>query len=106
MGIIEDEEETPEEKITEKPAEEITLTNSKVFAPIDCEVTATYDSKHTMGLKGADGAEILIHVGIDTVNLLESEHYVNHVQSGQQVKKGICFWNLMKLRLKWKDTVQ
>ena len=87
LGIKEDDEETPAEKISEKPAEEIILTNSKVFAPIDCEVTATYDSKHALELKGSDGVEILIHVGIDTVQLGRM-HCINHVQSGQYVKKG------------------
>ncbi len=59
----------------------------KVFAPVDGEITALYDSKHAVGLRGDDGMEILIHVGLDTVRM-EGRHYTEHVVKGQKVKKG------------------
>lgn len=59
----------------------------KVFAPIDGTVTAFLDSHHAIGITGENGAEILIHVGIDTVQLA-GRHYSPKVTKGQTVKKG------------------
>ena len=46
-----------------------------------------FDTKHALGLKTAQGVEILLHIGIDTVKL-NGEHFETHVQVGDQVKKG------------------
>ncbi|UOY90007.1 beta-glucoside-specific PTS transporter subunit IIABC [Bacillus glycinifermentans] len=59
----------------------------KVFAPIDGTVTAFFDTHHAIGITGANGSEILIHVGIDTVNL-GGRHYTSKVKKGQIIKKG------------------
>ncbi|WP_339229442.1 beta-glucoside-specific PTS transporter subunit IIABC [Oceanobacillus sp. FSL K6-2867] len=59
----------------------------KVFAPIDGTVTALLDSHHAIGITSAGGAEILIHVGIDTVQL-DGQHYAPKVTKGQTIKKG------------------
>jgi PTS system beta-glucosides-specific IIC component len=59
----------------------------KVFAPIDGTVTAFLDSHHAVGITGENGAEILIHVGIDTVKL-EGRHYSPKVTKGQTINKG------------------
>ena len=65
--------------IAVKPSE------GKVFAPCDATVSAVMG--HAVGLTCGNGAELLIHVGIDTVNL-DGKHYTGHVEEGQRVKAG------------------
>lgn len=65
--------------IAVKPSE------GKVFAPCDATVSAVMG--HAVGLTCNNGAELLIHVGIDTVNL-DGKHYTGHVEEGQHVKAG------------------
>ena len=59
----------------------------KLVAPCDAEVTADDDTKHAIGLKTADGIELLIHVGVNTVEL-EGKYYTVHVAQGDSVKAG------------------
>ncbi|PAE07565.1 PTS beta-glucoside transporter subunit EIIBCA [Terribacillus saccharophilus] len=59
----------------------------KVLAPADGVVTALFDTNHAIGITTDDGAEILIHVGIDTVKL-GGLHYTPRVEKGQTVKQG------------------
>lgn len=61
--------------------------NGKVFSPISGEITMVFPTKHAIGLKRKDGLEILIHIGIDTVNL-EGEGFTVHVNSDQSIEKG------------------
>lgn len=61
--------------------------SDEVFAPVDGTLTVVYDTKHAYGIESDKGAEILIHIGIDTVNLA-GEHFTTAKQSGDQVKKG------------------
>ncbi len=58
-----------------------------VFAPFDGTVAMVFDTKHAVSLISEQGAELLIHVGLDTV-MLKGEHYTAHVESGAAVKKG------------------
>ncbi|GAA0332812.1 sucrose-specific PTS transporter subunit IIBC [Oceanobacillus oncorhynchi subsp. oncorhynchi] len=59
----------------------------QIVAPEDGTITVTYDSGHAFGIRTDRGAEILIHIGIDTVNL-NGEGFDCKVSQEQQVKKG------------------
>ena len=61
--------------------------DGKLYAPCDGKVDSVFDTKHAANLISDDGAEILLHIGIDTVKL-GGKHYEVHVSNGQQVKKG------------------
>jgi len=58
-----------------------------VYAPADAEVTIAFATGHAYGLKTANGAEILIHVGIDTVSM-NGEGFDQKVSQGSKVKAG------------------
>ncbi|MCI9036307.1 MAG: PTS glucose transporter subunit IIA [Oscillospiraceae bacterium] len=58
----------------------------KVFAPIDAKITQLTDTLHAIGME-AGGMEILIHVGVDTVEM-NGDGFTNSVKEGQMVKKG------------------
>jgi sugar PTS system EIIA component len=60
---------------------------SQLFSPVDGVVDFVFKTNHAVGLKTEDGKEILIHVGVDTVNL-EGKGFTSHIQDGQKVKKG------------------
>lgn len=59
----------------------------KVFAPADAVVTNLADTKHAIGLQTRGGNEILIHIGIDTVQLA-GKFFRPHVKTGDSVRKG------------------
>lgn len=59
----------------------------KIFAPFDGKVNMVFDTKHALGLTSDDGVEILIHIGIDTVQL-QGKYYTIHVKDGDRIKKG------------------
>ncbi|MGT2756209.1 sucrose-specific PTS transporter subunit IIBC [Streptococcus ovuberis] len=58
-----------------------------VYAPADAEVTIAFETGHAYGLKTATGAEILIHIGIDTVSL-NGRGFDMKVSAGDRVKAG------------------
>ncbi|RDG18453.1 PTS beta-glucoside transporter subunit IIBCA [Leuconostoc pseudomesenteroides] len=58
-----------------------------IVAPADGTITVAYATKHAFGLTTADGVEILIHIGIDTVNL-DGKGFESFVKQGQTVSKG------------------
>lgn len=59
----------------------------KVYAPFDGTVEMLFDTKHAVAVTSDDGVEVLIHVGVDTVNL-KGEGYTAHTATGEKVKKG------------------
>ena len=62
-------------------------TIGKVMAPADAEVTTLFPTGHAIGLKTSGGAELLIHVGMDTVQM-NGDGFKPHVAQGDRVKKG------------------
>lgn len=65
----------------------IELTESDVVSPVDGIVAMTYPSKHAFGLRADSGEEILIHIGMDTVEL-DGKGFESFVEANQRVKKG------------------
>ena len=61
--------------------------SDQLFAPADGVLTVMYDSKHAYGIQADSGAEILIHIGIDTVNLA-GQFFSTNKKKGERVKKG------------------
>ncbi len=59
----------------------------KLYAPADAEVDNLFDTHHAIGLITGEGVEILLHIGINTVELA-GKHFTAHVEMGQKVKKG------------------
>ena len=59
----------------------------EVVAPCDATVETIFDTKHAVGLSTENGMELLIHIGINTVEL-EGKYYTAHVTAGDHVNKG------------------
>ena len=58
-----------------------------LYAPFDGKVNLVFDTKHAIGLENAAGAEMLIHIGLETVNL-NGKYFTPKVKTGDTVKKG------------------
>lgn len=61
--------------------------DNQVYAPADCEVTTVFGTKHAIGLTTPEGCELLIHLGIDTVQLNGAPFTIN-IKEGDTLKKG------------------
>ena len=59
----------------------------KLYSPVDGIVETVFPTKHAIGLKSNGGAEILIHIGVDTVKL-EGRYFESHIEAGDRVRKG------------------
>lgn len=59
----------------------------RVVAPFDGTVTVAFKKKHALAVVSDSGAEILVHVGVDTVKL-DGQHFVSHIKEGDRVKAG------------------
>ena len=78
----------------------------EVAAPEDCTVTLVYPTLHALGLMLDSGAEMIIHVGINTVQL-EGKHFEKHVEEGAHVSKGtrLLSFDIEALEKEGYDTV-
>ena len=80
----------PDEAFAEKMMGDgavVTPNDSYVYAPEDGEVVFVFDTNHALGFKTASGISLLIHIGIDTVNL-NGKGFEALVEMGQKVQKG------------------
>ncbi len=64
----------------------VTPVEGKVYSPMDGTISQLADTLHALGIE-ADGVELLIHVGVDTVDM-NGDGFKSHVKVGQAVKKG------------------
>ncbi len=62
-------------------------TDGELVAPADGEISSTFETHHAVGMTTADGAELLMHIGIDTVKL-GGKHFTYLVNEGDKVRKG------------------
>lgn len=62
-------------------------TDGTIVAPVSGTLTVFYDSKHAYGIRSDQGAEILIHIGIDTVNL-KGQHFTSNKKQGDLIQAG------------------
>ncbi|MEG0451582.1 MAG: PTS system trehalose-specific EIIBC component [Coprobacillus sp.] len=65
----------------------VEIDKEEVIAPFDGEIIMTFPTKHAYGIKRSDGVEVLIHLGIDTVEL-EGQGFESYVEVGDIVKQG------------------
>lgn len=69
------------------PGAAVQPSEGRIVAPANGTVDMMFDTGHAVSMTTSEGAELLIHVGIDTVQL-EGKHYKACCKAGQQVKKG------------------
>ena len=63
-------------------------TDGVVVAPVDGEISVTMEgTNHAVGIRIAEGFDLLIHIGLDTVSL-NGEGFTSHISMGQKVKAG------------------
>lgn len=61
--------------------------DGRLYSPCDGRIESIFDTKHAVNIVSDDGAEILLHIGIDTVKL-GGKYFEAHVSAGQRVKRG------------------
>lgn len=78
----------------------------KVVAPVDSEVIIIFETKHAVTLRSQEGAEILIHIGLDTVQL-KGQHFITYVKAGDKVKAGelLIEFDIDKIKEAGYDTI-
>ena len=62
-------------------------TVGRAVSPVDGTVSTVFETKHAIGLTSDNGAEVLIHIGLDTVKL-NGKHFSTYVKAGDKVKAG------------------
>lgn len=63
------------------------LKESIIYSPLDGTVTLLAKTNHAIGIKGDNNVEVLIHIGLDTVNL-KGNGFTLRVEQGERIKKG------------------
>lgn len=89
-GTVEDITKVPDEMFAAKTLGDgmaIVPSQGMLYSPVDAEVTMVFKTRHAIGLTCANGAEILIHVGIDTVKM-NGDGFTSHVNTGDHVGVG------------------
>jgi sugar PTS system EIIA component len=77
-----------------------------VVSPVDGEIMQIFPTKHAVGIRANNGAEILIHIGLETVSL-KGEGFETHVKQGDSVKAGdkLVTFDMAVINEKAKSTV-
>ena len=80
------------------PGIAIVPSNGTVVSPINGTIATVMDTKHAVCIQGEDGLELIVHVGLDTVEL-NGKYYQTYKEIGDQVKAGqtVCILEAMKL---------
>lgn len=81
-------------------------TDGRVYAPADGVISTVFPTGHAVGVTTPDGAELLIHIGLDTVEL-KGEPFEIKVENNQSVKKGdlLIVADLEKIRAAGKEII-
>ncbi len=108
-GSVKSLEEVPDPVFSQKMMGDgvaIDPTEGKVLSPLDGEIMQLFPTKHAVGIKGENGAEILIHIGLETVSM-NGEGFESHVSEGSKVKKGdtLITYDLELVNKKAKSTI-
>ena len=80
------------------PGIAIVPSNGTVVSPINGTIATVMDTKHAVCIQGEDGLELIVHAGLDTVEL-NGKYYQTYKEIGDQVKAGqtVCILEAMKL---------
>lgn len=78
----------------------VVLSDGKLYAPADGEIIMVCDTLHAFSMRTDYGAEILVHIGLDTVKM-RGEGFAFYVKAGEQVKEGQLLAKINLRKLKW-----
>ncbi|MFC2948729.1 PTS sugar transporter subunit IIA [Virgibacillus sediminis] len=78
----------------------------ELVSPVDGKIIQLFPTKHAIGIEAENGAEILLHIGLETVNL-NGEGFTAHVEEGKKVKQGdhLLSFDLDVIREKAQGTI-
>lgn len=84
----------------------INPTDGKVYSPVDGTVTMLFRTNHAIGITSDKGVEILVHIGMDTVEM-DGEGFFAHVKQGDKIKAGdlLIEVDLDKVKLAGYETI-
>ena len=66
---------------------EFSVEKGEIHAPSEGEILSVFDTGHALGMRTRDGVELLIHIGLNTVEL-KGKYFQTHIKQGDLVKKG------------------
>ena len=76
----------------------------RIVAPASGVLTVMFETKHAVSVTTDGGAEIIVHVGLDTVNL-KGEHYTSYTKRESMSKPESSFWSLTSMRSRKRATM-
>lgn len=76
----------------------------RIVAPASGVLTVMFETKHAVSVTTDGGAEIIVHVGLDTVNL-KGEHYTSYKKQESMSKRENSFWSLTSMRSRKRATM-